>query len=192
MLPVLPYLYVMMALGITFLFKITSLQRQEIKALLYRNVSLLLLICGGFLFASILIYHPEGKKEKVKGLRDWNILNIGKEYSSLVIFESQLAYPVKSTGRNGKSFRVLIGNREIPYLGEPGTADTRVRFYFTKTKDLLCKNGFFRIHKSHIVNLEFVETYFRADGGQVRLSEGTMLPVSDRKKASLLKIFSSI
>jgi two-component system LytT family response regulator len=59
-------------------------------------------------------------------------------------------------------------------------------------EDLLLKNGFFRIHKSHIVNLDFVETYLRADGGQIRLSEGTMLPVSDRKKASLLKIFSSI
>lgn len=57
---------------------------------------------------------------------------------------------------------------------------------------LLEENGFFRIHKSHIVNLDFIETYFRTDGGHVLLSEGTKLPVADRKKASLLRIFKSI
>jgi len=54
------------------------------------------------------------------------------------------------------------------------------------------EQGFFRIHKSHIVNLDFIETYTRSDGGQVQLSEGTILPVADRKKASLLKLFKSI
>lgn len=51
---------------------------------------------------------------------------------------------------------------------------------------------FFRLHKSHIVNLKFVETFIRADGGQVVLSDGTALPVADRKKASLLEKFKDI
>ncbi|MEE4256559.1 MAG: LytTR family DNA-binding domain-containing protein [Bacteroidales bacterium] len=59
-------------------------------------------------------------------------------------------------------------------------------------EDLLKNHGFFRIHKSHIVNIDFIDTYFRLDGGHVLLSEGTRLPVADRKKASLLKLFKSI
>lgn len=43
--------------------------------------------------------------------------------------------------------------------------------------------GFFRIFKSHLVNLRHVEKYLRGRGGQVRMSDGTILPVSrDRKK----------
>jgi len=58
--------------------------------------------------------------------------------------------------------------------------------------ELLERHGFFRIHKSHIVNLDFIETYYRLDGGHVILSEGTCLPVADRKKASLLRLLKSI
>jgi len=59
-------------------------------------------------------------------------------------------------------------------------------------ESLLVEQGFFRIHKSHIVNLSFIDTYVRSDGGHVLLSEGTRLPVADRKKAMLLDKFKNI
>ena len=57
-------------------------------------------------------------------------------------------------------------------------------------EDMLIEQGFFRLHKSHIVNLSFVETYVKTDGGNVILSDGTSLPVADRKKSSFLKLFN--
>ena len=57
---------------------------------------------------------------------------------------------------------------------------------------LLEEHGFFRLHKSHIVNLNCVESYHKSDGGFVLLYDGTKLPVSDRKKPDLVEKFKKI
>ena len=57
-------------------------------------------------------------------------------------------------------------------------------------EDMLIEQGFFRIHKSHIVNLSCIESYVRSDGGYVTLNDGSNLPVADRKKAALLEIIN--
>lgn len=54
-------------------------------------------------------------------------------------------------------------------------------------EDLLPPSIFLRIHNSYIVNKNFIEKYIRGEGGQVVLSNGTMLDVSKRKKAEFLK-----
>ncbi|MEO0896682.1 MAG: LytTR family DNA-binding domain-containing protein [Bacteroidota bacterium] len=40
--------------------------------------------------------------------------------------------------------------------------------------------GFYRIHKRHLVNLQYVENYSRTDGGYVIMSNGERLPVSQK------------
>ncbi len=56
-------------------------------------------------------------------------------------------------------------------------------------EDMLVEQGFFRVHKSHMVNLSFVEAYDKSHGGYVILTDGTSLPVAERKKGSLLELF---
>ena len=51
---------------------------------------------------------------------------------------------------------------------------------------------FYRLHKSHIVNLTYVETYIKAEGGYVVLSDGTKLPVAERKRNSLMEIIDRL
>ncbi len=46
---------------------------------------------------------------------------------------------------------------------------------------------FIRIHKSHLININFIEKYVKADGGHVILKDGTRLPVATRKKELLFK-----
>jgi two-component system LytT family response regulator len=77
-------------------------------------------------------------------------------------------------------------------------------FYLTNNKKILVSSsikvydemlkdaGFFRIHKSHLVNLAFVESYVKGDGGFVILSDSTKLPVSVRKKNKLLELFKEM
>ena len=57
-------------------------------------------------------------------------------------------------------------------------------------EELLLPHGFFRIHKSHLINLSHMKKYLRGDGGQVILTDGTILDVSRRKKDELLKLVS--
>ncbi|HYG51825.1 MAG TPA: LytTR family DNA-binding domain-containing protein [Flavobacteriales bacterium] len=57
-------------------------------------------------------------------------------------------------------------------------------------EDLLDENGFFRCHKSFLINLNEIKQYVRADGGYVVMSNGQRIDVSDRKKEELLKKLS--
>lgn len=59
-------------------------------------------------------------------------------------------------------------------------------------EELLTEQGFFRLHKSHLVNLSFVESYVKSDGGHVVLTNGTQLPVSLRKKNQLIELFDKL
>jgi two-component system LytT family response regulator len=52
----------------------------------------------------------------------------------------------------------------------------------------LINNGFFKVHKSGIVNLQFAEKYVRGKGGYLVLSDGSTVPVATRKKDELLKL----
>ena len=51
---------------------------------------------------------------------------------------------------------------------------------------MLPKHLFARIHKSFLVNLDYVKGYYRAEGSYVELLDGTTLPVSHRKRDALV------
>ena len=46
---------------------------------------------------------------------------------------------------------------------------------------------FARIHKSVLVNLNYIKGYYRSDGSHIKLLDGTILPVSHRKRDALLE-----
>jgi two-component system, LytTR family, response regulator len=52
---------------------------------------------------------------------------------------------------------------------------------------MLEKSGFIKVHKSHIVNLKHVESFIRGKGGQLVMSDGSLVNVSLRKKEVVLK-----
>ena len=57
---------------------------------------------------------------------------------------------------------------------------------------LLRPAGFERVHKSHLVNLEMISRYVSADGGYLLLTEGSTVPVSNRKKEILVQHLKSL
>lgn len=57
-------------------------------------------------------------------------------------------------------------------------------------EELLEQYNFYRIHKSHLINLNHLTRYIRGEGGQVCLSDGSTLSVSRRKKDGLIRIVS--
>jgi two-component system LytT family response regulator len=54
-------------------------------------------------------------------------------------------------------------------------------------EELLEPQGFFRIHHSHIVQLDKITRYVKGSGGYVVMKNGTSLDVSARKKDEFLK-----
>lgn len=54
-------------------------------------------------------------------------------------------------------------------------------------EELLEPLGFFRIHKSDLINLQYLKKYKRGEGGMVTLDDGTQLEVSRRRKDDFLR-----
>ncbi len=59
-------------------------------------------------------------------------------------------------------------------------------------EEMLTSYGFFRLHQSHLVNLNFVEAYEKKSGGYARLLSGERIPVSSRRKENFLKALEAI
>lgn len=61
---------------------------------------------------------------------------------------------------------------------------TKTLKYF---EGLLGEANFFRVHKSHLVNLSYVEKYIKGKGGYVLMTDGTPIEVAVRRKEEFLK-----
>lgn len=58
--------------------------------------------------------------------------------------------------------------------------------------EMLEEAGFFRTHQSHLVNLNHILRYEKADGGYLVMDDHSTVPISSRKKDALLKIFEEM
>lgn len=54
-------------------------------------------------------------------------------------------------------------------------------------EQLLEDCNFFRVHNSHLVNLQYIKNYKRGKGGTILLTDGTRIEVSTRRKEEFLK-----
>ena len=52
--------------------------------------------------------------------------------------------------------------------------------------------GFFRVHKSYLVNLQFIQQYIRGDGGEIIMLDGKRIALSRNRKNDFLKLFKKI
>lgn len=57
--------------------------------------------------------------------------------------------------------------------------------------EMLPEKQFFRIHNSHIVNLEHVKKYRRGRGGEVEMADGAVLEVATRRKDAFLALLGT-
>jgi two-component system LytT family response regulator len=52
---------------------------------------------------------------------------------------------------------------------------------------LLAGSGLIRVHQSHLVNLNYVDKFFKRDGGYLQLKDGSSIPVSPNLKQKVLR-----
>jgi len=58
-------------------------------------------------------------------------------------------------------------------------------------EDMLVEYDFFRVHHSHLINLAYVKSYHKRDGGYITLTDNSEVEVSTRRKEELLKKLSA-
>ncbi|GAB4383468.1 MAG: LytTR family DNA-binding domain-containing protein [Salibacteraceae bacterium] len=71
------------------------------------------------------------------------------------------------------------------------TTDERVMVSKTikHFEEMLCQSHFFRVHRSNIINLHYIDKYVKGEGGYVVMKQGQRIPVSRRRKESFLQLF---
>ena len=91
------------------------------------------------------------------------------ELHEIVFCESDLSYTIFHTA----SERIIVSKTMGYYEG------------------LLTAYGFFRVHKSFLVNVNHVKKIHKMDGGEAELSNGSRVPISQRRKEEFLKLIDS-
>ncbi|HQV36112.1 MAG TPA: LytTR family DNA-binding domain-containing protein [Flavobacterium sp.] len=59
-------------------------------------------------------------------------------------------------------------------------------------EELLTEHGFERIHQSHLINLAYLKSYIKRDGGYVVMADNSNLPISQRKKERLQELLKTL
>ncbi len=57
---------------------------------------------------------------------------------------------------------------------------------------MLSEFGFIRTHQSHLINLDYISSFEKSDGGYILMSDGSTVPVSSRKREYVFKIFEEL
>ena len=57
-------------------------------------------------------------------------------------------------------------------------------------EELLTPYHFFRVHNSHLINLNYIKKYLRGIGGQVLMENGDLIDVARRKKEEFINLIS--
>ena len=71
---------------------------------------------------------------------------------------------------------------------EPITVSKTLKEY----EEILKSYGFFRIHQSHLININFIDRYEKTDGGNTHMLDNSVIQVSHRKKDELMKLFKEL
>lgn len=58
-------------------------------------------------------------------------------------------------------------------------------------EQLLSERGFFRLHSSHLVNVNHISKYVKGDGAYVVMSDGSTVSLSRTKREEFMKLFES-
>lgn len=61
-----------------------------------------------------------------------------------------------------------------------------------ENEELLSEYNFIRPHKSHLINVQYIKSFLKNEGGVILLTDGSKVPVSRRKKEKIVEIISNL
>ncbi|MBL55918.1 MAG: DNA-binding response regulator [Flavobacteriales bacterium] len=57
---------------------------------------------------------------------------------------------------------------------------------------MLSEFGFYRVHQSHLVNIDHLKEYIKIDGGYLKMQDGASVPISTRKRSAVLSLLKGV
>lgn len=116
-----------------------------------------------------------------------NLQNITREVKKIVLKTSDSIYVINvpdivrcEADRNYTSFLLNNGKKIL------------VSVTLKEYDDMLNSYRFFRAHQSHLVNIDYIDSYEKKDGGYLIMKDKSHVPVSVRKKETLLSFLEKI
>lgn len=61
-----------------------------------------------------------------------------------------------------------------------------------ENEEMLTEYNFLRTHKSHLINLRYVKSFLKMDGGSILMTDGTRIPVSRRKRELVMNTLTHL
>ena len=71
--------------------------------------------------------------------------------------------------------------------GQRHIASTNLKYY----EDILPETHFFRVHQTHIVNIDFITKVLKEDGGYVVMDNNVKIPIARRRKDEFLEMLKN-
>jgi two-component system LytT family response regulator len=59
-------------------------------------------------------------------------------------------------------------------------------------EELLSEHQFIRVHQSHLVNVNYIKEFVKGDGGYLVMTDKTSVPVSTRKRNTVVEMLNSL
>lgn len=155
------------------------------------------------------ILKPIEPEELIKGIEKVKILMNEKNSSNMMDEQFNVFLSNMKTNNNDDKKLVLKTTENvfiIPVNEVVALYSDRnyTRFYFlnrdsiivSKTlkefESILADFSFMRVHRSHLINLKYIERYEKFDGGQAIMRGGLKVDVSNRKKDDLLEYLDTL
>ena len=57
---------------------------------------------------------------------------------------------------------------------------------------MLADHSFIRVHQSHLINSQFIQEFVKIDGGYIVMTDGAEVPVSSRKRSTVMQMISEL
>lgn len=145
---------------------------------------------------------PEELQKVIRKIHD--VLQKNDSYEHIDLLLENIRRKVDNFKRIALSTSDGIHLFEISDIIRCESEDNYTRFYIKNNKpvlisktlkeyeELLTEHGFERIHQSHLINLAYLKSYIRKDGGYVIMADNSNLPISQRKKERLQELLKTL
>lgn len=133
-----------------------------------------------------------------------NVLHKNDSYAHIDLLLENIRKKVDNFKRIALSTSDGIHLFEISDIIRCESEDNYTKFYIKNNKpilisktlkeyeDMLTEHGFERIHQSHLINLSYLKSYIKKDGGYVVMADNSNLPISQRKKERLQELLKTM
>ncbi len=133
-----------------------------------------------------------------------NVLTKNDNYAHIDLLLENIRKKVDNFKRIALSTSDGIHLFEISDIIRCESEDNYTKFYIKNNKpilisktlkeyeEMLTEHGFERIHQSHLINLSYLKSYIKKDGGYVVMADNSNLPISQRKKERLQEVLKNL